>query len=56
LTEPEKDVASDYTGEIGEQLQMQTSEAVSEKRLFYDEHWSRNRLCTSLDWSPQVKF
>lgn len=53
LTEPEKDVASDYTGEIGEQLQMQTSEAVSEKRLFYDEHWSRNRLCTSLDWSPQ---
>lgn len=23
-------------------------------RVFYDEHWSKHRVITSLDWSPQV--
>ena len=54
LSEPTTDFASDYTGEVGEQLHQQQTDAVSEKRIFIDEHWSKNRLCTSLDWSPQV--
>jgi len=56
LCEPITDFTSDYTGEVGEQLHQQQTDAVSEKRVFFDEHWSRNRLCTSLDWSPQVYF
>ena len=55
LCEPVTDFTSDYTGEVGEQLHQHQTDAVSEKRIFFDEHWSRNRLCTSLDWSPQVK-
>ena len=54
LCEPLTDFASDYTGEVGEQAQQQQTDAVFEKRVFFDEHWSRNRLCTSLDWSSQV--
>jgi len=53
LCEPPTDFASDYTGEVGEQAQQQQTDAVFEKRVFFDEHWSRNRLCTSLDWSSQ---
>ena len=71
LSEPNADFFADYTGESGTNLfsiyklrfcyqgeqkkQLQT-DAVSESRVFFDQNWSRNRLCTSLDWSPQVCF
>lgn len=38
----------------GEQTHQLQTDAISEKRVFFDQHWSRNRLCTSLDWSSQV--
>lgn len=28
--------------------------SLSFSRLFYDEHWSKHRVITCLDWSPQV--
>lgn len=28
--------------------------SLSFSRLFYDEHWSKHRVVTCLDWSPQV--
>jgi dynein intermediate chain len=46
-------IFADYTGEVAEQTIQQQTDAVRESRVFYDEHWSRNRLCSSLDWSPQ---
>lgn len=30
-----------------------SSTRLSLTRVFYDEHWSKNRLVTSLDWSQQ---
>ncbi|CBY22793.1 unnamed protein product [Oikopleura dioica] len=48
-----KYIFADYTGEVAEQTIQQQTDAVRESRVFYDEHWSRNRLCSSLDWSPQ---
>lgn len=29
--------------------------SLSFSRLFYDEHWSKHRVITCLDWSPQVR-
>ena len=68
LSEPHNDYFADYTGEsgkffqqlqptnlsLGEQKKQLQTDAVSESRVFFDQNWSRNRLCTSLDWSPQV--
>jgi len=53
LSEPNADFFADYTGESGEQKKQLQTDAVSESRVFFDQNWSRNRLCTSLDWSPQ---
>lgn len=53
LSEPTRDYFVDYTGESSEQTHQLQTDAISEKRVFFDQHWSRNRLCTSLDWSSQ---
>lgn len=34
---------------------LQGGSILSFSRLFYDEHWSKHRVITCLDWSPQVK-
>lgn len=33
---------------------LQGGSILSFNRLFYDEHWSKHRVITCLDWSPQV--
>lgn len=35
---------------------MQAGSNLSFNRHFYDEHWSKHRVVTSLDWSPQVHY
>ncbi|KAJ7991865.1 hypothetical protein DPEC_G00288290 [Dallia pectoralis] len=32
---------------------LQGGSSLSLSRLFYDEHWSKHRVITCLDWSPQ---
>lgn len=34
---------------------LQSGSSLSFSRLFYDEHWSKHRVITCLDWSPQYQ-
>lgn len=34
---------------------LQGGSSLALSRLFYDEHWSKHRVITCLDWSPQVR-
>ncbi|XP_073788025.1 cytoplasmic dynein 1 intermediate chain 1 isoform X2 [Danio rerio] len=45
----------DYSGRDLEDKEgdMQGGSSLSLSRLFYDEHWSKHRVITCLDWSPQ---
>ncbi|XP_067267378.1 cytoplasmic dynein 1 intermediate chain 1 isoform X4 [Chanodichthys erythropterus] len=45
----------DYSGRDLEDKEgdLQGSSSLSLSRLFYDEHWSKHRVITCLDWSPQ---
>ncbi|XP_022179352.1 cytoplasmic dynein 1 intermediate chain isoform X2 [Myzus persicae] len=49
------DIYTDYTGALDDNdvNEDKSSTRLSLTRVFYDEHWSKNRLVTSLDWSPQ---
>jgi len=49
------DIYTDYTGALDENdiNEDKSSTRLSLTRVFYDEHWSKNRLVTSLDWSQQ---
>uniref|UniRef100_A0A8C1NH42 Dynein cytoplasmic 1 intermediate chain 1 n=1 Tax=Cyprinus carpio TaxID=7962 RepID=A0A8C1NH42_CYPCA len=45
----------DYSGRDLEEKEgdLQGGSSLSLSRLFYDEHWSKHRVITCLDWSPQ---
>uniref|UniRef100_A0A671R1A6 Dynein cytoplasmic 1 intermediate chain 1 n=1 Tax=Sinocyclocheilus anshuiensis TaxID=1608454 RepID=A0A671R1A6_9TELE len=47
----------DYSGRDLEDkekvIDLQGGSSLSFNRLFYDEHWSKHRVITCLDWSPQ---
>lgn len=45
----------DYSGRDLEDKEgdLQGGSSLSLSRLFYDEHWSKHRVITCLDWSPQ---
>ncbi|XP_042632915.1 cytoplasmic dynein 1 intermediate chain 1 isoform X1 [Cyprinus carpio] len=45
----------DYSGRDLEEKyrDLQGGSSLSLSRLFYDEHWSKHRVITCLDWSPQ---
>ncbi|XP_058609144.1 cytoplasmic dynein 1 intermediate chain 1 isoform X3 [Onychostoma macrolepis] len=45
----------DYSGRDLEDKEgdLQGGSSLSLNRLFYDEHWSKHRVITCLDWSPQ---
>ncbi|XP_036422355.1 cytoplasmic dynein 1 intermediate chain 1 isoform X3 [Colossoma macropomum] len=45
----------DYSGRDLEDKEgdLQGGSSLSFSRLFYDEHWSKHRVITCLDWSPQ---
>ncbi|XP_016312145.1 cytoplasmic dynein 1 intermediate chain 1 isoform X3 [Sinocyclocheilus anshuiensis] len=45
----------DYSGRDLEEKEgdLQGGSSLSLNRLFYDEHWSKHRVITCLDWSPQ---
>uniref|UniRef100_A0A671V3I0 Cytoplasmic dynein 1 intermediate chain 1 n=1 Tax=Sparus aurata TaxID=8175 RepID=A0A671V3I0_SPAAU len=45
------DIFFDYSGRDVEDKEGGSSLSLS--RLFYDEHWSKHRVITCLDWSPQ---
>lgn len=49
------DIYTDYTGALDDNdiNEDKSSTRLSLTRVFYDEHWSKNRLVTSLDWSQQ---
>ncbi|ROL47804.1 Zinc finger protein ZFAT [Anabarilius grahami] len=49
------DIFFDYSGRDMEDKEgdMQAGSNLSFNRHFYDEHWSKHRVVTSLDWSPQ---
>jgi len=49
------DIYTDYTGALDDNdiNEDKSSTRLSMTRVFYDEHWSKNRLVTSLDWSQQ---
>ncbi|KAA0703270.1 Cytoplasmic dynein 1 intermediate chain 1 [Triplophysa tibetana] len=49
------DIFFDYSGRDMENKEgdMQAGSNLSFNRHFYDEHWSKHRVVTSLDWSPQ---
>ncbi|XP_050542505.1 cytoplasmic dynein 1 intermediate chain isoform X3 [Daktulosphaira vitifoliae] len=49
------DIYTDYTGALDNNdiNEDKSSTRLSLTRVFYDEHWSKNRLVTSLDWSQQ---
>uniref|UniRef100_A0A672T257 Dynein cytoplasmic 1 intermediate chain 1 n=1 Tax=Sinocyclocheilus grahami TaxID=75366 RepID=A0A672T257_SINGR len=46
----------DYSGRDLEEKEgdLQGGSSLSLNRLFYDEHWSKHRVITCLDWSPQL--
>uniref|UniRef100_A0A8C6UQL5 Dynein cytoplasmic 1 intermediate chain 1 n=1 Tax=Neogobius melanostomus TaxID=47308 RepID=A0A8C6UQL5_9GOBI len=44
------DIYFDYSGR---DLDVSGGSSLSFSRLFYDEHWSKHRVITCLDWSPQ---
>ncbi|XP_062385532.1 cytoplasmic dynein 1 intermediate chain 1 isoform X2 [Sardina pilchardus] len=47
----------DYSGQDLEDKEgdLQGGSSLSFSRLFYDEHWSKHRVVTCLDWSPQYQ-
>ncbi|VVC34810.1 Hypothetical protein CINCED_3A003490 [Cinara cedri] len=49
------DIYTDYTGALDDNdlNEDKSSTRLSLTRVFHDEHWSKNRLVTSLDWSQQ---
>ncbi|XP_061838495.1 cytoplasmic dynein 1 intermediate chain 1 isoform X5 [Nerophis lumbriciformis] len=49
------DVFFDYSGRALEDKEgdLAGGSSLSFSRLFYDEHWSKHRVVTCLDWSPQ---
>ncbi|XP_025424664.1 cytoplasmic dynein 1 intermediate chain-like isoform X2 [Sipha flava] len=49
------DIYTDYTGALDDKdlNEDKSSTRLSLTRVFFDEHWSKNRLVTSLDWSQQ---
>ncbi|XP_025424300.1 cytoplasmic dynein 1 intermediate chain-like isoform X5 [Sipha flava] len=49
------DIYTDYTGALDDNdvNEDKSSTRLSLTRVFFDEHWSKNRLVTSLDWSQQ---
>ncbi|XP_031431522.1 cytoplasmic dynein 1 intermediate chain 1 isoform X5 [Clupea harengus] len=51
----DSDIFFDYSGRDMEDRDgdMQAGSNLSFNRLFYDEHWSKHRVVTCLDWSPQ---
>ncbi|XP_028835721.1 cytoplasmic dynein 1 intermediate chain 1 isoform X5 [Denticeps clupeoides] len=51
----DSDIFFDYSGRDMEDREgdMQAGSNLSFNRLFYDEHWSKHRVVTCLDWSPQ---
>nr|XP_023667654.1 cytoplasmic dynein 1 intermediate chain 1-like isoform X2 [Paramormyrops kingsleyae] len=51
----DSDIFFDYSGRDLDDKEgdIQAGSNLSFNRLFYDEHWSRHRVVTCLDWSPQ---
>ncbi|XP_030637295.1 cytoplasmic dynein 1 intermediate chain 1 isoform X2 [Chanos chanos] len=51
----DSDIFFDYSGRDMEEREgdMQAGSNLSFSRCFYDEHWSKHRVITCLDWSPQ---
>uniref|UniRef100_A0A6Q2XIC5 Dynein, cytoplasmic 1, intermediate chain 1 n=1 Tax=Esox lucius TaxID=8010 RepID=A0A6Q2XIC5_ESOLU len=51
----ESDIFFDYSGRDLEDKDgdMQGGSSLSFNRVFFDEHWSKHRVVTCLDWSPQ---
>uniref|UniRef100_A0AAQ5Z6P6 Cytoplasmic dynein 1 intermediate chain 1 n=1 Tax=Amphiprion ocellaris TaxID=80972 RepID=A0AAQ5Z6P6_AMPOC len=49
------DIFFDYSGRDLEDKEgdLGSGSSLSFSRLFYDEHWSKHRVITCLDWSPQ---
>ncbi|XP_067928184.1 cytoplasmic dynein 1 intermediate chain 2-like isoform X4 [Watersipora subatra] len=48
------DIFVDYTGEISDEGD-HLGEKLKQQRVFYDEHWTKHRLVTCLDWSKQYQ-
>uniref|UniRef100_A0A665VD00 Dynein cytoplasmic 1 intermediate chain 1 n=1 Tax=Echeneis naucrates TaxID=173247 RepID=A0A665VD00_ECHNA len=51
----DSDIFFDYSGRDLEDNEgdLGSGSSLSFSRLFYDEHWSKHRVITCLDWSPQ---
>ncbi|CAB1443109.1 unnamed protein product [Pleuronectes platessa] len=51
----DSDIFFDYSGRDPEDKEGDSGSgsSLSFSRLFYDEHWSKHRVVTCLDWSPQ---
>ncbi|XP_060949215.1 cytoplasmic dynein 1 intermediate chain 1 isoform X2 [Limanda limanda] len=51
----DSDIFFDYSGRDPEDKEGDSGSgsSLSLSRLFYDEHWSKHRVVTCLDWSPQ---
>ncbi|XP_028284589.1 dynein cytoplasmic 1 intermediate chain 1a isoform X7 [Parambassis ranga] len=51
----DSDIFFDYSGRDLEDKEgdLGSGSCLSFSRLFYDEHWSKHRVITCLDWSPQ---
>ncbi|XP_047239521.1 cytoplasmic dynein 1 intermediate chain 1 isoform X5 [Girardinichthys multiradiatus] len=51
----DSDIFFDYSGRDLEDKEgdLGSGSSLSFSRLFYDEHWSKHRVITCLDWSPQ---
>lgn len=47
------DIYTDYSGIGEETLDEKCHQRISFNRTFFDERWSKNRIVTALDWSPQ---
>ncbi|TRZ02107.1 hypothetical protein DNTS_004801 [Danionella cerebrum] len=51
--EESKDTKEGVPQELTEEEKQQGGSSLSLSRLFYDERWSKHRVITCLDWSPQ---
>uniref|UniRef100_A0A7N8YQN2 Dynein cytoplasmic 1 intermediate chain 1 n=1 Tax=Mastacembelus armatus TaxID=205130 RepID=A0A7N8YQN2_9TELE len=51
----DSDIFFDYSGRDLDEKEgdLGSGSSLSFSRLFYDEHWSKHRVVTCLDWSPQ---
>ncbi|XP_039976814.1 cytoplasmic dynein 1 intermediate chain 1 isoform X7 [Xiphias gladius] len=51
----DSDIFFDYSGRDLEEKEgdLGSGSSLSFSRLFYDEHWSKHRVITCVDWSPQ---